>query len=135
MTHPKLKTVASLVLACVALTGRATLGQSTVVPATSDGTAAQPATKPHESPKIPVTVNEDTLIRVRTIEPINSKRATNGTPLLFMVSEDVMFGDVLAIPRGEMVHGEVVKSKKAGTLTGSPERTRKRVSRDLGGRN
>jgi hypothetical protein len=82
----------------------------------------------------PITVLEDTLIRVMTNEPVNSKRAEHGTPLLFTVSEDVVAGDVLAIPRGATVHGVVIKSKKAGVLTGSPELKLKLVSLDLGGR-
>jgi hypothetical protein len=82
----------------------------------------------------PVTVLEDTLVRVRTIEPINSKRAKDGTPMLFTVSEDVFVGDLLAIPRCATVHGIVIESKKAGVLTGSPELAFKLVSLDLGGR-
>ncbi len=81
-----------------------------------------------------VTVLEDTLIQVMTIEPINSKRTKDGSPVLFTVSEDVVAGNVLAIPRGATVHGVVIKSKKAGVLTGSPELTFKLVSLDLGGR-
>jgi hypothetical protein len=69
-----------------------------------------------------------------TNEPINSKRAERGAPVLFTVSEDVLVGDVLAIPRGATVHGVVIKSKKAGVLTGSPELTLKLVALVLGGR-
>jgi hypothetical protein len=81
-----------------------------------------------------LTVLEDTLIRVQTFEPINSKRVKDGAPVLFSVSEDVVVGDVVAIPRGATVQGVVIKSKKAGVLTGSPELTLKLVSLDLGGR-
>jgi hypothetical protein len=69
-----------------------------------------------------------------TNEPVNSKRAESGTPVLFTVSEDVIAGNVLAIPRGATVHGKVIKSKKTGMLTGSPELTLKLVSLNLGGR-
>jgi len=82
----------------------------------------------------PVTVLEDTLIRVRTMEPINSKRVNDGSSLLFTVSEDVIAEGVLAIPRGAMVRGVVVRSKRAGVLTGSPELTLKLISLELGGR-
>jgi hypothetical protein len=41
---------------------------------------------------------------------------------------------VLIIPRGAIVHGTAVQSKKAGTLTGSPDLILKLVSLDLGGR-
>ena len=100
---------------------------------------AQSATAPasisaDSSPKAQVTVLEDTLIRVMTNEPVNSKRAESGTPVLFTVSEDVIAGNVLAIPRGATVHGKVIKSKKTGMLTGSPELTLKLVSLNLGGR-
>ncbi len=81
-----------------------------------------------------VTVLEDTLIRVMTNEPVNSKRAKQGTPVLFTVSEDVRVGDMLVIPRGATVRGTVTESKKAGVLTGSPELTLKLVSLTLGGR-
>jgi hypothetical protein len=74
------------------------------------------------------------MIRVMTSEPIDSKRARDGTPVSCFVSEDVVVGDVLAIPRGAMARGEVVRAKKAGVLTGSPELTIKLVSLDLGGR-
>lgn len=82
-----------------------------------------------------VTILEDTMIQVITNDEIDSKRARNGTPFACTVNEDVVAGDGLAIPRGATVHGVVVKSKKAGVLTGSPELTLKLVSLDLGGRN
>jgi hypothetical protein len=88
----------------------------------------------NEAPRAPVTVLEDTLIRVMTVEPVNGKRVKNGSPVLFTVSEDVRVGDVLAIPRGATVHGVVIMSKKAGVLTGSPELTLQLVSLELGGR-
>lgn len=97
------------------------------------GPARVPAL-PADPSKGPVTILEDTLIRVQTLEPINSKRAKDGTPLLFTVSEDVVAGNVMVIPRGAMVRGSVVESKKAGVLTGSPELTLKLTSLDLGGR-
>lgn len=93
---------------------------------------AQPA--PASVNRPPVTVLEDTLIRVITNEPVNSKRAKQGTPVVFTVSEDVLVGDVLVIPRGATVRGTVTESKKAGVLTGSPELTLKLVSLTLGGR-
>jgi hypothetical protein len=82
-----------------------------------------------------VTILEDTMIRVMTNDEIDSKRARDGTPFACTVNEDVVVGDGLAIPRGATVHGVVVKSKKAGVLTGIPELTLKLVSLDLGGRN
>lgn len=96
---------------------------------------AQSTTVANQAAARPVTVLEDTLIRVQTIEPVNSKRARENAPVLFMVSEDVRVGDVLAIPRGAFAHGIVIESKKAGRLTGSPELALKLVSFDLAGVN
>ena len=93
---------------------------------------AQPPASPQETPK--VSILEDTLIRVRTIESINSKRVNEGSPVLFVMSEDVFVGDVLAIPRGATVHGVVIMSKKAGRLTGSPELALQLTSLEMGGR-
>jgi len=97
--------------------------------------APEPVTIPFKgaSPQ-QLTILEDTLIRVMTSEPIDSKHARDGTPVLCIVSEDVLVDDVLAIPRGATAHGMVVRSKKAGVLTGSPELIIKLVSLDLGGR-
>jgi len=99
--------------------------------ATTVSTPAAPA--PRIVPAL-ITVLEDTLLRVQTIEPINSKRAKHGTPVLFIVSEDVIVHDQLTIPRGAFVHGQIIESKQAGRLTGSPELTLKLVSLNLGGR-
>lgn len=82
-----------------------------------------------------VTVLEDTMIRVMTAAPLNSKRVEQDTPVLLTVSEDVVVDGALVIPRGATVHGVVLKSKKAGVLTGSPELTLKLVSLDLGDKN
>jgi hypothetical protein len=103
-------------------------GQS--VPAVSpDGSSAAKS-----APAAPVTVLENTLIRVITNQPINSKRDKHGTPLLFTVNEDVTVDGVLAIPRGAIAHGTVTESKKAGRLTGSPELTLQLDSLELAGR-
>lgn len=114
----------AMVLACSVLLG---LGRAATSAQLSN--PAEPARPPAQ-----VTVLEDTLIRVMTNEPLNSKRAKGGTPLLFTVSEDVLLGDVIAIPRGATAHGVVTQSKKSGVLTGSPEMTLELTSLDLGGR-
>lgn len=124
--------------ASMILSGSILVAQSPTPAATADAPAspqlapAKPAAP--EAPNAPITILEDTLIRVRTLEPLNSKRVKEGSPVLFMVSEDVFVGDVLAIPQGATVHGVIIKSKKAGRLTGSPELELKLVSLDLGGR-
>jgi hypothetical protein len=97
-------------------------------------TSVQPPISANSAALAPVTVLEDTLIRVMTAEPLNSKRAKEGSLARFTVSENVIVGDVLAIPLGATLHGVVIQSKKAGVLTGSPELELKLVSLDLGGR-
>jgi hypothetical protein len=82
----------------------------------------------------PITVLENTLIRVRTDQPMSTRQTKDGTSLLFTVSEDVVVDNVLVIPRGATVHGTVVESKQPGTLTGAPELTLKLTDLDLGGK-
>jgi hypothetical protein len=82
-----------------------------------------------------VTVPPGTLLVLRTSEAINSKRATDGTPVQFTVIQDVAVGGVLAIPRGATMHGVVTDSKRSGALGGSPELALRLTSLDLGGRN
>jgi len=93
-----------------------------------------PPSQAKTAPVPSVTVVEDTLIRVMTAGPITTRHAKSGDPLLFTVEEDVYAENALAIPRGATVRGIVVKSKKSGRLTGSPELTLELVSLDLGGR-
>jgi hypothetical protein len=122
----------------VSLMGLVLLAQTPAPSAAADTPApiasAKPAAPAQEAPRPPVTILEDTLIRVQTIEPVNSKRVKEGSPVLFMVNENVYVGDVLAIPRGAMVRGRVIESKKAGRLTGSPELALQLTSLELGGR-
>jgi hypothetical protein len=89
----------------------------------------------YEMPRGPVTVPQGTLIQVRTNEPVNSKRARGGEPIQFTVIQDVVFGGVLAIPRGATVHGVVAEAKHPdeGALTGSSELGLQLTSLDLGG--
>jgi hypothetical protein len=89
----------------------------------------------YEPPKGPVTIPQGTLLQMRTNEPVNSKNAKDGTQVQFTMIHDVVFGGVLAIPRGATVHGVVTESKKAGQLGGSPELALTLTSLDLGGQN
>jgi hypothetical protein len=81
----------------------------------------------------PIIVLEDTPIRVLTNSVITTNNAEQGTSLAFTVSDDVVVDNVLAIPRGALVCGEVLKSKKSGRLTGSPELILKLDALMLGG--
>jgi hypothetical protein len=94
---------------------------------------AQPQPPVYERARGPVTVPPGTLLQLRTNEPVNSKRAKEGTPVDFLVIQDVAVGGVLAIPRGATVHGVVTEVKKAGALGGSPELALQLTSLDLGG--
>ena len=86
-----------------------------------------------EPPHEPVTLAQGTLLKVRSSEPLDSKKAKIGTPIEFTVVRDVYAGGVLAIPRGATVRGEVSDAKKAGALGGSPELGLKIESLELGG--
>ena len=96
---------------------------------------AYPAQRAYEAPRGPVTIPVGTLLQVRTSEPVGTRNAKDGTPVQFIVIHDVVYGGVLAIPRGATVHGVVTESKKAGTLGGSAELALQLTSLDLGGQN
>jgi len=94
----------------------------------------QPA---YQQPSGPVTIAPGTLLQVRTAEPVDSKRAADGTPVQFTLIQDVTVGGVLAIPRGATLHGVVTESKQthSGQLGGHSELALTLTSLDLGGRN
>ncbi len=97
----------------------------------------QPYSQPgpaYEPARGPVTVPQGALVQVRTSEPVDSKRAKDGTPVQFTVIQDVAVGGVLAIPRGATVHGVISEVKKAGELAGHSELALTLTSLDLGGR-
>ena len=68
------------------------------------------------------------------MEPVDSKLATDGTPVQFTVIRDVTSNGELAIPRGATVHGVVSELKRSGELKGSAEFGLQLTSLDLGGR-
>ncbi len=85
----------------------------------------------------PVTIPQGMLLQVRTMEPVDSKRAKDGEPVQFTVIQDVSVGGVLAIPRGAVVHGVVTDAKNVGSgkLAGSSVLGLTLTSLDLGGQN
>ena len=93
---------------------------------------SQPVVLSYGTPGTHVTVLENTLIRVMTDQPLSSNRSYDG-PLFFTLSEDVIVNHVLVIPRGVTVLGEVIQTRKAGVVSGSPELTLKLDSLDLDG--
>jgi hypothetical protein len=86
-----------------------------------------------EPPHVPVTLGPGTLLKVRTSEPLGTKKAKDGTTVDFTVVRDVYAAGVLAIPRGATIHGQVLDVKQSGPLGGSPELALKLESLELGG--
>ncbi len=99
----------------------------------SSSVPAPPRFWTNPDPTAQVTVLENTLFHVMTNEPLSTRQTREGALLLFMLSEDVVVDGVLILPRGATVHGTVVESKQAGTLTGSPDLVLKLTSLDLEG--
>ncbi len=100
-------------------------GQSSSAPA--------PVVLAYGKPGTHVLVQENTMIRVVTDQPMSTEKSKEGAKVSFTVSEDLVVNHGLVIPRGTMVHGEIVTNKKAGRVSGAPELTVKLVSLDLGG--
>lgn len=92
----------------------------------------QPA---YQQPNGPVTLAPGALLQVRTNESVDSKRATDGTPVQFTLIQDVTMGGVLAIPRGATLHGVITEVKHSGELAGHSELALTLTSLDLGGQN
>jgi BON domain len=74
-----------------------------------------------EPPHVPVTIARGALLKLRTTEPLDSKKAQIGTPVEFTVMSDVYAVGVVAIPRGATIRGEVTNVAHAGALGGKPE--------------
>lgn len=115
------------------------------LPAAKSAPAAQAAAASSSSPAatrywseshpgIQATVLEDTRLSVRTKRAINSARVHAGEPLDFTLAEDIAVDDLLVIPRGATLRGEVVEVKKPGKLTGSPQLILSLLTLDLAGR-
>jgi hypothetical protein len=86
-----------------------------------------------QQPSGPVTLAQGTLLKVRTSEPLTSKKAQVGMPVQFTVVRDVYAAGVLAVPRGATIHGHVTDVKHSGAVGGSPELALTLESLDLGG--
>jgi hypothetical protein len=99
----------------------------------SSSLPAKPRYWTNPDPNAQVTVLENTLLRVMTNAPLSTRHTRAGTPLLFTLNENVVVDGVLILPRGAPLHGTVVESKHAGTLSGSPEFILQLTSLDLGG--
>ena len=69
----------------------------------------------------PVTIPAGTLLQIRISEPLDIAKLQDGASFQATAASDVFEGNVLAIPRGAVLQGTVVKVKKPGALGGSGE--------------
>lgn len=86
-----------------------------------------------QTPSGPVTIPPGTLLKLRTNEPVASKRAKDGQPVEFTLIQTVAVGGMRAIPRGATFHGVVTEVKQSGALTGKPVLALTLTSLELGG--
>lgn len=61
-----------------------------------------------------VVIPASTVVKMKTLEPLHSKTAKEGDIVKFAVDEDVVVGDVVAIPRGMEATGTITKARKSG---------------------
>lgn len=73
----------------------------------------------YQTPTSPVTIPSGTLLRVRLSEPLDTAQLKDGTAFQATAAVDVYQGNVLAIPRGATLNGQVVEAKEGGRLGGS----------------
>lgn len=81
----------------------------------------------------PVTIPAGTLLQIRTSEPLDMGKLQDGATFQATAASDVFEGNVLAIPRGAVLQGTVVKVKKPGELGGNGELQLQITSVNLGG--
>ena len=84
-------------------------------------------------PSGPVTIPAGTLLRVRLAETLDTAHLKTGTFFQATAAADVYQNGVLAIPRGAVLTGQVIESKKPGDLGGSAELRLQLDSINLGG--
>lgn len=85
-------------------------------------------------PTAPVTIPAGTLLRIRTVEPLNSAHVRAGQMFDATVAHDVWEGNVLAIPRGAELQGVIVQAEEPkGKLSGKPRMDLRLTSLSLGG--
>ncbi len=61
-----------------------------------------------------VTIPAGTIVTMQNQAELNSKTAKEGDAVYFNVAEDVKVGDIVAIPKGMEVDGEISKARKSG---------------------
>jgi hypothetical protein len=95
---------------------------------------SQPRVPYYQTPQGPVTIPAGTVLRVRLMQPLNSAQIQDGAYFQATAANDVYEGNVLAIPRGAVVTGQVVDVKRSGELKGSEELRLHLTSVQLGGK-
>jgi BON domain len=93
----------------------------------------QPAQPTYQQPSGPVTIPAGTLLKARTSEPLDARRAQVGTIFQATVANDIYEGNVLAIPRGAVLTGQVTSLQKPGDLGGKSGLQLQITSLSLGG--
>jgi hypothetical protein len=88
---------------------------------------------PEQTVSGPVTVPANTVLEIRTVEPLDSAQLLQGQLFDATAASDVYVGNVLAIPRGAQMEGRVVRLKKAGPLGGNTLLALKLTGLNLGG--
>lgn len=94
------------------------------------GYQQQPA---YQQPTGPVTVPTGTLLTIRTSEVLDSRKLQVGALFQATAANDVYQGNVLAIPRGAVLTGQVTGIKKPGDLAGKSGLQLQLTSLNLGG--
>jgi hypothetical protein len=59
------------------------------------------------------TLAKDTLIKIKTVTPLDSKKNKTGDPVEFQVAEDLYSAGMLLIPKGSMGRGKLIKVEQA----------------------
>lgn len=88
----------------------------------------------YPTPAAPVTIPAGTLLRVRLNQPLDTAHLENGTMFQATAAVDVYERGVLAIPRGAMLTGQVVKTKEGGRLGGAATLDLRLMNVNLAGR-
>ncbi|MGI8772414.1 MAG: BON domain-containing protein [Acidobacteriaceae bacterium] len=88
----------------------------------------------HSAPAAPVTLPAGTILRVRTVDPLDSRRIQQGAIFDVIAAQDIFENGVLAVPRGAAFQGQVLGVKKAGVFRGSAGMALQLTNLNLSGR-
>lgn len=103
---------------------------------------ASPASHPGYGPSVgygrsaasaPVTLPAGTILRVRTVDPLDTRHLRQGSIFDVIAAQDIFEAGVLAVPRGAALQGQVLGIKKAGAFRGSAGMALQLTSLNLSG--